>query len=91
MKIQILVDRLKNGGGSSKSTPVQTPVYQAPPTAPEVQEAATQKAAMTPEEQERLKKEATQKGAKSLQIPATTTEAPTQGTVGTGGSTTKQP
>lgn len=82
MKIQILVDRLKNGGGSSKSPVVEKPVYTAPPAAPAAKEAATLENATTPEEEMKRTKEATKEGTKSLQIPVTGTGG--EGTVGTG-------
>ena len=39
---------------------------------------------MTPEEEEKRVKDATKEGAKSLQIPVTTTAGTTSSTVGTG-------
>jgi len=87
MKIQIIVDRLRNGGGGKGGTTVEKPVYVPPPTAPQVVEAATQADAITPEEEEMRKQEAIKKGTKSLQIPVTDAGGDT-GTVGTGTSAT---
>ena len=84
MKVQIIVGRLLNGSSSKSAPTVEKPVYTAPPAAPKVIDAATQEAAMTPEEEEKRVKDATKEGAKSLQIPVTTTAGTTSSTVGTG-------
>lgn len=63
---------------------VETPVYTPPPQAPQMSEAATQEDAVTPEEEAMRQKEATKKGAKSLQIPVSGAGAADSGTVGTG-------
>lgn len=80
MKIQIIVDRLRNGG---KGSVVEKPVYSAPPAAPQVDEAATLAGATTPEEEAQRVKKATTEGVKSLQIPVTNITSPSS-TVGTG-------
>jgi hypothetical protein len=85
MKIQIIVDRLKNGGGGKGGGVVEKPVYVPPPAAPGMTEAATQEDAITPEEEAQRVKEASKKGAKSLQIPVV--EGGSTGTVGTGNVT----
>lgn len=76
------------GGGKGGSTVVEKPVYTPPPVAPATIEAATQEAAVTPEEEMRRKQEALKSGTKSLQIPVTDAGA-TTGTVGTGTTATK--
>ena len=59
------------GGGKGGSSAPQ-PIYTAPPSAPAATEEATLEEAITPEDEEKMKKEAQTKGAKSLQIPLTT-------------------
>ena len=76
-----------HGGGKGGSTP--TPVYTPPAAAPSAAEAVTQDVAPDTEEEEARKKEAATAGAKSLQIPITGDVTNTEGTVGTGSTTTK--
>ena len=77
----------QGGGKGSTSTP--TPVYTPPAAAPSAAEAVTQDVAPDTEEEEARKKEAATAGAKSLQIPITGDVTNTDGTVGTGSTTTK--
>ena len=60
----------------------EKPVFVPPAAAPKMAEAATQQAAVTPQEEQLRKREAAKMGAKSLQIPITGTD--TTATVGTG-------
>jgi len=73
------------GGGKSRGGVVEKPVYVPPPQAPQLEEAATQEDAITPEEEMMRQREATKKGAKSLQIPLQVTgTGGATGTIGTG-------
>jgi hypothetical protein len=71
------------GGGGSKV--VEKPVYVPPPAAPQLDNAATQEDAVTPEDEMMRQKESIKKGAKSLQIPlAGSGDGGATGTIGTG-------
>lgn len=74
-------------GGGGKSATAPAPVYTPPPAAPSAAEAVTQVDAVTPEEEMARQKEAIKKGAKSLQIPISSTTSTADGTVGTGTTT----
>ena len=77
-------DSLECFGGGGKSSSAPAPVYTAPTTAPSVSDASTQDIAETPEEEAKKTKEAQRSGAKSLQIPITSSgDNGGSGTVGT--------
>ena len=72
-------------GGGKGGGVVEKPVYVPPPQAPQLDAAATQEDAVTPEEEMMRQKEATKKGAKSLQIPLEGSGGGgATGTIGTG-------
>lgn len=78
-------DGMVFGGGKGGGGVVERPVYVPPPQAPQLDAAATQEDAITPEEEMMRQKEATKKGAKSLQIPLEDSGgAGATGTIGTG-------
>lgn len=76
-------DGMVFGGGKGGGV-VEKPVYVPPPQAPQLDAAATQEDAITPEEEAMRQREATKKGAKSLQIPVSGNGGGATGTVGTG-------